>query len=361
MLKTILLSSAAAVALSACAMNDQQAAGGDLQAQLDAANAENSSLRSEVASLKSTGNSSIGSDALVPANAKPGECYARVTQPAQFKTVQEQVLATEASEKVKVIPATYKTVTEQVVAEEASTRLEVIPATYKTVEERILVRPAGKRVETVPAKFKTVTERIKVRDAYTAWKPGGNVIAVGSNALGGTILQNRTSSTGEVMCLVEIPAEYRTVSKRVQVSPAQTREIDIPAQYKTVKRRVIDQPARTREVNIPAKFRTVTKTVEATPASVQRTPVPETYKTVTKTIEAAPARTVWTSVLCDVNTTPDVVTRMQRALKSAGHYRGPIDGVIGSQTRRAISSYQSAQGVDSDILTIDSAKKLGIL
>ena len=359
MLKSILLSSAAAVALSACAMNDQ--AGGDLQAQLDAANAENTQLRSEVASLRTTGNSSIGSDALVPANAKPGECYARVTQPAQFKTVQEQVLATEASEKVKVIPATFKTVEERILVSEASTRLEVIPATYKTVEERILVKPASKRVETVPAKYKTVTERIKVRDAYTAWKPGGNVIAVGSNALGGTILQNRTSSTGEVMCLVEIPAEYRTVSKRVQVAPAQTREIEIPAQYRTVKKRVVDQPARTREVAIPAKYRTVTKTVEATPASVQRTPVPETYKTITKTVEAAPARTVWTSVLCDVNTTPDVVTRMQRALKSAGHYGGPIDGVIGSQTRRAISSYQAAQGVESDILTIDSARKLGIL
>ena len=359
MLKSILLSSAAAVALSACAMNDQ--AGGDLQAQLDAANAENTQLRSEVASLRTTGNSSIGSDALVPANAKPGECYARVTQPAQFKTVQEQVLATEASEKVKVIPATFKTVEERILVSEASTRLEVIPATYKTVEERILVKPASKRVETVPAKYKTVTERNKVRDAYTAWKPGGNVIAVGSNALGGTILQNRTSSTGEVMCLVEIPAEYRTVSKRVQVAPAQTREIEIPAQYRTVKKRVVDQPARTREVAIPAKYRTVTKTVEATPASVQRTPVPETYKTITKTVEAAPARTVWTSVLCDVNTTPDVVTRMQRALKSAGHYGGPIDGVIGSQTRRAISSYQAAQGVESDILTIDSARKLGIL
>lgn len=361
MLKTILLSSAAAVALSACAMNEQQAAGGDLQAQLNAANAENSSLRSEVASLKTSGNSSVGSDALVPANAKPGECYARVTQPAQFKTVQEQVLATEASEKVRVIPATFKTVKEQVLASEASTRLEVIPATYKTVTERVLVKPAGKRVSTVPATYKTVTERIKVRDAYTAWKPGGKVIAVGQNALGGTILQNRTSNTGEVMCLVEIPAEYRTVSKRVQVSAAQTRETEVPAVYKTVKRRVVDQPARTREVAIPAKYNTITKTVEATPASVQRTPVPETYKTVTKTLEAAPARTVWTSVLCDVNTTPDVVVRLQRALKSAGHYRGPIDGVIGSQTTSGIRSYQAAQGVEADILTIDNAKKLGIL
>ncbi len=358
MLKSILLTSAAAIALSACAMNEQ---GGDIQAQLDAANAENSQLQAEVASLKTSGNGSVGTDSLVPSNAKPGECYARVTQPAQFKTVQERVLAREASETVKVIPATYRTVQEKILSEEAYTKLEVIPATYKMVEERILVKPAGKRVTTTPAKYKTVTERIKVRDAYTEWKRGGNVIAVGQNALGGTILENRQSSTGEVMCLVEVPAEYRTVSKRVQVEAAQTREIEVPAVYKTVKKRVVDQPARTREVTVPAHYHTITKTVEATPASVQRTPVPETYNTVTRTVEAAPARTVWTSVLCDVNTTPDVVARMQRALKSAGHYSGPIDGVIGGLTRRGIASYQTAQGVKSDILTIDSAKKLGIL
>ncbi len=358
MIKSILLSSAAAIALSACAMNEQ---GGDLQAQLDAANSANSQLQAEVASLKTSGNGSVGSDALVPANAKPGECYARVTQPAQFKTVQEKVLATEASEKVRVIPATYKTVQEKILSEEAYTKLEVIPATYKTVTERILVKPAGKRVTTVPAKYKTVTERVKVRDAYTAWKPGGKVIAVGSNALGGTILQNRRSNTGEVMCLVEIPAEYRTVSKRVQVEAAQTRETEVPAVYKTVKKRVVAKPASTREVTVPAHYHTITKTVEATPASVQRTPVAETYKTVTKTLEAAPARTVWTSVLCDVNTTPDVVSRLQRALKTAGHYRGPIDGVIGSQTTGAIRTYQAAQGIEADILTIDNAKKLGIL
>ena len=84
-------------------------------------------------------------------------------------------------------------------------------------------------------------------------------------------------------------------------------------------------------------------------------------KTVNKTVTAAPARTVWTSVLCDVNTTPDVVRRLQTALKGAGHYGGPIDGIIGSQTRGGIKSYQAAQGVNSDILTIESATKLGII
>ena len=356
-MKKILLITASALTLGACASNQ----GGDLKAQLDAANAKNAELEAQLASAGGEGTAAIGTNSLVPPNAKPGECYARITQPAQFKTVEERVLASEASEKVAVVPATYKTVTEQVLVREESERLEVIPATYKTVEERILVTPAKKRIVTVPAKFSTKTERIKVKDAYTTWKPGGQVIAVGAQALGGTILQNRTSSTGEVMCLVEVPAEYRNVTRRVQVSPATTREETVPAVYRTVSKRVVDKPASTRTVKIPAQFRNVTKTVEATPASVKRTPVPETYKTVSRTVEAAPARTVWTSVLCDVNTTPDVVRRLQTLLKSAGHYGGPIDGIIGSQTRRGIASYQASTGVQSDILTIDSAKKLGII
>lgn len=32
-------------------------------------------------------------------------------------------------------------------------------------------------------------------------------------------------ATGEIMCLVEVPAEYRTVTKRVQVSPPGAREV----------------------------------------------------------------------------------------------------------------------------------------
>ena len=356
-MKKLLLITASALTLGACANQ-----GGDLQAQLDAANAKNAELEAQLASSGTgDGTAAIGTNSLVPPNAKPGECYARITQPAQFKTVEERVLASEASETVEVVPATYKTVSEQVLVREASERIEVVPATYKTVQERILVTPAKKRIVKVPAKFATKTERVKIKDAYTTWKPGGQVIAVGSQALGGTILQNRTSSTGEVMCLVEVPAEYREVSRRVQVSPATTREETIPAVYKTVSKRVVDTPATTRTVKIPAHYHSVTKTVEATPASVKRTPVPETYKTVSRTVEAAPARTVWTSVLCDVNTTPDVVRRLQTSLKSAGHYGGPIDGVIGSQTRRGIASYQAATGVQSDILTIDSAKKLGII
>ena len=39
---------------------------------------------------------------------------------------------------------------------------------------------------------------------------------------------------------------------------------------------------------------------------------------------------------------------IQRALKRAGYYTGPVDGVIGPRTKRAIRSFQKANGLKSD-------------
>ena len=72
---------------------------------------------------------------------------------------------------------------------------------------------------------------------------------------------------------------------------------------------------------------------------------------------ASSGETKWVSVLCDVNATPDVVKSLQRALQTRGLYSGAIDGVIGSQTRRAIRSYQKGL---SDVLTMESARELGL-
>jgi hypothetical protein len=43
-----------------------------------------------------------------------------------------------------------------------------------------------------------------------------------------------------------------------------------------------------------------------------------------------------------------LVVQVQRRLASAGYYSGPIDGVIGSGTRRAIRSYERSHGLPID-------------
>ena len=62
------------------------------------------------------------------------------------------------------------------------------------------------------------------------------------------------------MCLVEIPASYKTVQKQVLVKPATTREVEIPAQYEMRKVQKMTEPAHDNHIQIPAEYKTVTKT-----------------------------------------------------------------------------------------------------
>lgn len=233
---------------------------------------------------------------------------------------------------------------------EASTRLEAIPAVYEWVEEEVMVKPATTRLETAPATYRTSSERVLVRAAYTTWKKGTGPI------------QRIDESTGEIMCLVEIPAEYETVTTTVETAPATIREVSVPAEYETVRREVLKTPATTREVTIPAEYGTIESTRLVTPASEQRIPIPAEYETVTKTEQVSGGHLEWRSILCDTNMTRGRVTAIQRALRSAGHNPGPIDGVIGRSTMRAVNSYQRANGLPADqYLNMETVRALGVI
>ena len=304
--------------------------------------------------------------------------------------------------------------------------------------EKVLVREASEKVVTVPAKYKTVTEKVLVRPAYTTWKV--------SNCSGGACLPDEIpgrvpgskdridQATGEVMCLVEIPAKYRTVTKRVMVSPPTTKRIAVPAEYKTVTVRKMVEAPKERTVEIPAQYKTVTKKVKIADAETYWCPVgtngksckapsgnigqatgdalcllakPEQYKTITKRVLAEPAKTKrvsippqyrtvkvrklvsppqerritipasyqtvshtekvsdghmqWMQVLCQDNMTRQKIQEVQKALRKAGYYRGPIDGVVGTQTISAVLKFQKAKGLTpTRYLTVETTRALGV-
>ncbi len=333
-----------------------------LQAELDRVNAEKARLaaqaaeadrlRRELAAAQSssttTQTSYTASGDLLPPNAQPGECYSRVLVPAVYETTTEQVLAKTASERVEVVPATYEFVEETVMTREASSKLEVIPATYRTVTEEIMVEPEKTVLREVPAQYGTESEQILIKPAYTTWKKGRGPI------------EKVDASTGEIMCLVEVPAEYRTVTKRVVVSPASTVSDVIPAVFKTVTRTVLDQPATTREIEIPAQYDTVKVRKLVTPASEQRFAIPEEYTTVSKRALVSDSFLEWRPILCETNTTPGLISRLQRSLNEAGYEAGSVDGVLGSATMRAVNKYQLDNGLASGQLTIATLEKLGV-
>ena len=114
----------------------------------------------------------------------------------------------------------------------------------------------------------------------------------------------------------------------------------------------------------PAVIETVTEQVEITPAkvnsdgSIARPPV---YKTETRQRIVRDRVDNWFETPC-----PDVLNReftrsLQRALKARGHYAGPITGQMDAPTRAAVRRYQRAEGPDSGVLSLKSARAFGLV
>ena len=289
-------------------------------------------------------------DSLVPPNAKPGQCFTRVWNPPQYETVTNRQLVEDAGERIEVIPASYKTGSKRILVKEASERIETVPATYKTVTERVMIKPASSKLQQVPAVYETVTERVLEKAAHKVWKKGTGPI------------QKIDAQSGEIMCLVEIPASYKTIQKRVLKTPATTRTISIPAEYETVEKRVVATPASTRTVMIPAQYKTIDTTEVASPAQERRIAIPARYENVTSQKLVSEGSMQWREILCETNMTSSRIMDIQKSLQAAGYNPGNIDGNIGASTMQAVNDFQRAKGLPVDkYLNMATVRALGVM
>lgn len=285
---------------------------------------------------------------LPPPEARPGECYAKVIVPAQYKEKRETVVKREASETITVVPATFEWVEEKVLVKEAGETLSVIPETYRWVEETVLVEPAGYRLEPVAAEFETITEQVLDKPEQITW-----------NTECGP-LQTVDHMTGDVVCLVSEPATYRTITRYVVSKPATTRRLEVPATYRTVRKRVVDSPARIVRNKEPAQFDTIRVRKLVAPAQVKRVTTPVEYQSVKRKEKIADQHFAWRKTLCESQFDKGRVTELQRALKESGFDPGEVDGVFGAATRRAVDSFQRRRKLPHGALTIETFESLGL-
>ncbi len=176
--------------------------------------------------------------------AKPGQCFAKVKTPAKYLTKTKRVLIQKASTK----------------------RVLVRAPQYTWVNKKVLVRKASYRTRTQAAQYRTVTKRVMVKPAYNTWKKGQGAITRIDNA------------TGQIMCLVKVPAVYKTVTQRVLVRPAKTVRTLVPAVYKNV---------RSMKATAPALYKTVKR--------------PARYSTQSYRVKVGGARYVWKPIVCQTN------------------------------------------------------------
>ena len=291
----------------------------------------------------------------LPADARVGQCYAKCMIPDVYETVTEQILVKEASSKIEVVSAQYETVTERIMIKEPYNVLKVIPPSYTTVTEELLVKEASSKLIPVSPVYETVSEQIQISPAITKWVKG--------KATRDCISENPEDC--RVWCLKEIPAEYRTVSRKVLKSPSSVKEVEIPAEYRTIKKTVVQTPAQVQEETIPAEYKTVSKKVVATPAQTLSKEIPAEFKTVSsKQLVSSGGMTEWREVLCESKSNRDYIQRIQIALRDKGYNPGPIDGVIGTETRAAVRAFQTdnglAVGVEGRSIPYETLKALGI-
>jgi hypothetical protein len=293
-----------------------------------------------------------------PPSAKPGECYINLHNKPVTEQVSQQVLKKAASQTVEIIPATYAEGEETIMVKPATTRLEVVPAVYGTAEEQVLVKPASKRLVPVDAVYEDKSEQVLVKEARTYWKRSTVAEAANSGAK-----EKIAGDDGYVMCLIEEPAQYKTVTNKVMVKGPSTREEEIPAEYTAVTKTVLKTPATTREVEVPAEYAKVKTTKLVTPASEKVIDIPAEYNTVTSTKTVSAGSWEWRQILCATNSTPAKLQEIESALSTAGQNPGNVDGIVDNNTLTAIQAYQAAKGLPLDrgrYINIQTVKALGV-
>lgn len=236
-----------------------------------------------------------------PSSAEAGQCYTRVHHDAQYNTIRESVIIADGYETYEVyvngsrvdshtVDPVLETRSRQYLAREEGVRYRVTEPVYETVSEQVQVAPAYSRYTVEPARHETVRERVLVREARLVWRRG---------YVEGARSYRHDPETGEVWCLIEEPAEYRTVTRTVVAEPARVQEVPVAAEYATIHRDVLRQPATVEEIPIPAEYASYEYRTLVHPAEVraryveERTDILERYELVSA------ERYEWQLIECD--------------------------------------------------------------
>ena len=118
------------------------------------------------------------------------------------------------------------------------------------------------------------------------------------------------------------------------------------------------------KIPTPAVIETITEQILVTPAETNPdgsiATLPK-YRSETRQEIVTPRTDRWFEIPCPPAFTVEFVSTLQRALQVRGLYNGPITGNLDRDTRAAVLAVQSAEGLHSDVLSIDTARALGIV
>lgn len=88
---------------------------------------------------------------------------------------------------------------------------------------------------------------------------------------------------------------------------------------------------------------------------------PAVYATETLQDIVTPRREYVFETLCAKDITPEFIASLQRALQVRSRYNGEISGEINPETEAALRLFQQDQEVETSLLTIETARALGLV
>ncbi len=323
-------------------------------------------------------------------NAQVGTCYYEHYEPAQYENITQRILTSPASSRIVVVPAQYKTITKKIITSNSTMKLIPVPIKYKKVKEKVTIEPARSEwrkttcqdrgceqsevvcLTEVPRTFKTVTKKVILEQAVAkkvAVKP------VYTYVKAEVLVTPATTRT------IAIPATYKTITKQQKISEeryfwtdAQLRDaptrlrsecdkiclVEIPAVYKNISKKVELQAPTFQKVKTPEKYTTVKIKQVTKKASFKTITVPAEYLEVRVEKERTKGFAKWMPMICEDAMVPSLVKKIQQALKYQGYYQGEIDGNWGYEEKSAVQEYQKANNLAVTKLSIETMKSLGI-
>jgi hypothetical protein len=310
-----------------------------------------------------------------PADARAGECFARVYIPPQYSTTPRRVIVEDGGERLQVTAPEFASGQQPVIVEESGRAIEVrgaglgteatrsgvrIMPSYRTERDVVTVREPTERLDLIPPQYDIVTETVELRPAQQVWKPlTSEIYGLAVRDASGEIVTRLDGQTGEVLCLVEEPAEFATVERRVLRRPGSTRSVAMPGEYAEVERRVPNELS-VREVETAAQVGFVPQERLVRPAQARRVDVPPQYAEIPVQQLEVEAQVGYVPVLCEVNFNSDRILELQDSLRALGIYAGPLDGLFSLETQQAVLRYQQDNGLPYGALTLETLDALGV-
>lgn len=114
----------------------------------------------------------------------------------------------------------------------------------------------------------------------------------------------------------------------------------------------------------PAVVERVSERIEVEPArfnpdgTIAAAPI---YETKDRQVIVTPRKSNWFETPCTGVLTREFVSTLQRALLARGHYGGAVTGALDADTQAAVQTFQRANGLDSPLLSLESARALGLI